>query len=134
MTTPREATPFGQRPWYLIRDNDGKYGAQFARMAEASGITILRAPYRVPQANGVCERFLGSVRRECLDHVPILTEAHRRRVLKDYVRYFNRARPRQGLGQSAPQPVPATPLPCRRDSVVAIPVLGGRHHDYRRAA
>lgn len=62
----REATPFGQRPRFLIRDNDGKFGAAFDRVADASGIAVLRTPYRAPRANAVWERFLGSVRRECL--------------------------------------------------------------------
>ncbi len=89
----REATPFGQRPHYLVRDNDGKFGATFARVAAASGIAILRTPVRAPRANAVCERFLGSVRRECLDHVLVLGEQQLRRVLVEHVGYFNRARP-----------------------------------------
>ena len=64
----REATPLGQRPRHLIRDNDRKYGAAFARVAAGSGIPILRTPHRAPRANALCERSLGSVRRECLDH------------------------------------------------------------------
>ncbi len=90
---PREATPFDQRPRYLICDNDGKFGVAFAQLAAASGITILRAPYRAPRANAVCERFLGSVRRECLDHLLILGERQLSRMLREYVAYFNRDRP-----------------------------------------
>src|SRR5579859_5362426 len=63
----REATPYGQTPKYLIRDTDKKFGPNFARVATISGIKVLRTPYRTPQANAICERFLGSVRRECLD-------------------------------------------------------------------
>ena len=70
----REATPYGQTPKYLIRDNDRKFGQHFARVAATSGIKVLRTPYRTPRANAVCERFLGSVRRECLDHFLILHE------------------------------------------------------------
>src|SRR5258706_2968659 len=70
----REATPYGQAPRYLIRDNDRKFGPSFARVATTSGIKVLRTPYRTPQANAICERFLGSVRRECLDHFLILHE------------------------------------------------------------
>ena len=65
----REATPFGQTPKYLIRDHDSKFGSCFARVAATSSIKILTTPYRTPRANAVCERFLGSVRRECLDHL-----------------------------------------------------------------
>ena len=100
----REATPEGQAPRFLIRDNDGKFGPDFARVAAASGIQVLRTPPRAPRANAVCERFLGSVRRECLDHVLVLGERHLRRVLVEYVRYFNHARPHQGLGQRMPTP------------------------------
>jgi transposase InsO family protein len=94
----REATPYGQTPKYLIRDNDCKFGPHFARVATTSGIKVLRTPYRTPQANAVCERFLGSVRRECLDHFLILHEKQLHRLLKNYALYFNQARPHQGLG------------------------------------
>jgi len=129
----REATPFDQRPRYLIRDNDGKYGASFASVAAASGITILRTPHRAPRANATCERFLGSVRRECLDHLLVLGERHLARVLREYVAYFNRARPHQGLGQALPEP-PAVEPGRRTGPVRAVPVLGGLHHTYHRAA
>ncbi len=89
----REATPYGQIPKYLIRDNDKKFGPNFARVATTSGIQMLRTPYRTPQANAVCERFLGSVRRECLDHYLIFHEKQLQRLLNNYVLYFNQARP-----------------------------------------
>ena len=65
----REATPWGKGPRYLIRDRDRKYAAHFSAVAASSGIQELKTPYRVPQANGACERFIGSLRRECLDHI-----------------------------------------------------------------
>ena len=129
----REATPCDPRPRYLIRDNDSKFGATFARVAETSDIEILRTPYRAPRANAVCERFLGSVRRECLDHLIILGERHLARVLHEYVAYFNRARPHQGLGQAMPEPLPGG-QDQREGPVRAVPVLGGLHHDYRRVS
>src|SRR5207302_5345950 len=67
----REATAYGEGPKYLIRDNDSKFGVTFARVAQTSSIEILKTPYHAPLANAICERFLGSVRRECLDHVLI---------------------------------------------------------------
>jgi len=131
----REATPYGQAPRFLIRDNDGKFGGAYARVAATSGIEMLRTPYRAPRANALCERFLGSVRRECLDHVLPLGERHLRRVLVEYVRYFNHARPHQGLGQQVPDaPSSAGASPTTDGPVVADPVLGGLHHEYRRAA
>jgi putative transposase len=131
----REATPFDQRPRFLIRDNDAKYGSSFARVAAATGITGLRTAHRAPRQNATCERFLGSVRRECLDHLLILGERHLRRMLGEYVAYFNRARPHQGLAQRIPGPPKAdTPHPSKHGIVRALPVLGGLHHTYERAA
>jgi putative transposase len=89
----REATPCGTRPCYLIRDNDSKDGPQMARVAATSQIELRKTPVRAPQANASCERFLGSVRRECRDHVLVLHGRHLGRVLREYVEYFNRARP-----------------------------------------
>ncbi len=131
----REATPYGARPRFLVRDNDAKYGPRFARLAEATGITVVRTPVRAPRANAIVERFLRSVRRECLDHLLPLGEAHLRRALGEYVAYFNAARPHQGLRQRVPMPG-AAPGPARPDAgaIVAIPVLGGLHHAYQRAA
>jgi putative transposase len=131
----REATPFDQRPRYLIRDRDSKYGPTFARVAASSRIAVLRTPLRAPQANATCERFLGSVRRECLDHVLVLGDAHLRRVLREYLVYFNSARPHQGAQQRIPDG-PVGPV-VRRETggkIQATPVLGGLHHTYRRVA
>src|SRR5690348_18434183 len=89
----REETPYGQGPKYLIRDRDSKFGPCFARVAATSGIKILKTPYHAPRANAICERFLGSVRRECLDHLLILQEKQLHRVLRAYGDYFNHARP-----------------------------------------
>ena len=131
----REATPFDERPRFVIRDNDAKYGPRFDRLATASGIRVLRTPVRAPRANATCERFLGSVRRECLDHILVLGEAHLRRVLRAYVGYFNRARPHQGLGQAIPAGAkPAAPPEMGAGRIIAFPILGGLHHDYRRIA
>jgi putative transposase len=84
--------------------------------------------------NGVVERFLGGVRRECLDHVIILGEAHLRSVLEEYLaEYFNSARPHQGIGQRIPAPRHSE-RSSNAGNVVAFPVLNGLHHDYRRVA
>jgi putative transposase len=131
----REATPHGQVPKYLIRDNDRKFGSRFARVAKTSAIEILKTPYHSPQANAVCERFLRSVRQECLDHLLIFHEKQLQRVLNQYVVYFNRARPHQGIQQQVPEPNSSSHSTClARNKVIAIPLLGGLHHDYQRAA
>ena len=131
----REATPYDQRPRYLIRDRDSKYGAAFTRVAAATGIEERRTAYRAPRQNAACERFLGSVRRECLDHVLILSEGHLRRVLREYVAYFNGARPHQGLQQRIPDGAKEPQLRLEsRGKVRAVSVLGGLHHTYQRAA
>ncbi len=96
---------------------------------------MLRTPIKAPRANAVCERLLGSVRRECLDHILILSEQHLRRVLKEYVAYFNQARPHQSLDQRVPEPHDRSgPTIGTTGQVIAFPVLGGLHHEYRRAA
>jgi putative transposase len=127
----REATPFSQGPRYLLRDHDRKYGRLFARVASGTGIEVLRTPYGAPKANAICERFLGSVRRECLDHFLILSERHLHRLMKEYGEYFNHARPHQGLGQR----IPCRPLQgagsSESEQGEKRPVLGGLHHDYR---
>jgi putative transposase len=128
----REATPYRYAPTYLIRDNDRKFGPSFARVATTSDIKVLRTPYRTPQANAVCERFLGSVRRECLDHFLIFQEKQLYRLLKAYIVYFNQARPHQGLGQWIPDPPVPAPLPLNQ--IIVTSVLGGLHHDYRKTA
>jgi len=131
----REATAFGQEPKYLIRDNDGKFGVGFARVANRSHIEILKTPYQAPRANAICERFLGSVQRECLDHLLILHEKQLQRILNAYELYFNHARPHQGITQQIPDPH-AGPVPANHagGKVIAFPVLGGLHHDSRRSA
>ena len=131
----REATPYGQGPKYLIRDRDSKFGPSFVRVAATSGIKILKTPYHAPRANAICERFLGSVRRECLDQLLILQEKQLQRVLNAYVRYFNRARPHQGIKQQIPEPPTQPPPPDPTGGkILSFPVLGGLHHDYRRSA
>ncbi|MEO8397344.1 MAG: integrase core domain-containing protein [Chloroflexota bacterium] len=125
----REATPFDTRPRFLIRDNDRKFGTEFARAAR--GINVLHTPIHAPKANAVCERFLGSIRRECLDHVLILNERQLHRILKEYVHYFNTARPHQALDGQIPL---SMDLPSTGNNITAFPVLNGLHHDYRRSA
>ena len=93
----REATPWGRGPKYLIRDRDSKYATHFSAMAISSGIQELKTPYRTPQANGICERFMGSLRRECVDQILFHDGRHVQRVAREYTAYFNQERPHQGI-------------------------------------
>ena len=131
----REATPYGRSPKYLIRDRDRKFGSCFARVAATSGIKVITTPYHAPRANAICERFLGSVRRECLDQLFILQEKQLDRVLHAYIQYFNRARPHQGIRQQIPEQF-GEPVQPDHDGgkILSFPVLGGLHHEYRRSA
>ena len=88
-----------------------------------------------PKQNAICERFLGRVRRECLDHLLILGERHLRHILREYVTYYNEARPHQGIGQQVPQGMLAQRMASgERRPIQARSVLGGLHHIYGRAA
>ena len=118
----------------MIRDNDGKFGSGFADAAVAAGIDVVTIPPQSPNLNAICERFLGGLRRECLDHVLILGERHLSRVLADWVRHFNGGRPHQGIEQRIPSQLvrPGSADLSRR--IVVSSVLGGLHHEYDRAA
>jgi len=129
----REATPWDQKPKYLIRDRDSKFGHHFA--AAASGIEIIKIPPRTPQANAFCERFMGSLRRECLNHILILHLEQLHRIVQEYIAYFNSARPHQGLDQQIPNCVAnGSPWPvCQPEAqgkFISTPILGGLHHRY----
>jgi putative transposase len=128
----RNATIEGLAPRFLIRDRDEKFGATFDRVARGGGAREIKTAVRAPNMNPVGERFIGSLRREALDHVLLLLDdQHLENVARQYVRYFNKARPHQGIGQRLPDgPVNDN----HAGKIIAIPVLGGLHHDYRRAA
>ena len=118
-------------PRFLIHDRDAKFPPTFDAVFAAEGVAILRTPYRAPNANAFAERWVRSARVECLDHVLVAGEAHLRRVLAEYVAFYNHARPHQGLDQRCPVtlPTPARDGPVRRRDR-----LGGLLHDYYRDA
>lgn len=99
----REATPWAKGPKYLLHDQESKYASHFSTVAADAGMKELKARYRAPRANGICERFMSSLRRECLDHTLILHDRYLTRVVKEYTTYFNQERPHQGLGQHIPE-------------------------------
>ena len=96
----------------------------------AAGIDVLKTPFRAPKANAICERFLGSLRRECLDYVLILSERYLHRVVKEYTQFFNHARPHQGIEQCIPCRLERPEKPPVNEKLASRPVLSGLHHDY----
>ena len=121
----------GTSPRFLIHDRDAKFPPAFDTVFAAEGVAVVRTPYRAPTANAHAERWVRSVRAECLDHLLIVNEAHLRRLLTDYVAHYNQARPHRGLGQQTPIPYArsASCGPVRRRDV-----LGGLIHEYDREA
>ncbi len=118
-----------------IRDRDAAYGRDFAQKADRLGITTILTPVRAPQANAITERVIGTIRRECLEHVIVLSERHLRRIMREYVTYYNGARPHQAFRLDPPDgPRGAAAPDDRHRRVVGTPVLGGLHHVYRWAA
>jgi putative transposase len=98
----------------------------------SSACTGSAGQIHAPRANAICERYLRSVRQECLDHLLIFREKQLQRVLNAYVAYFNQARPHQGIQQQIPElPMASASRHNQREKVIAVPVLGGLHHDYR---
>ena len=127
-----EAFPYETAPRYLLRDRDGIYSSYFADRVRGMGIEeVLIAP-RSPWQNPFIERLIGSIRRECLDHILVISEAHLRRVLREYFAYYHDSRPHQSLDGNAPRPREIEPPTQGR--IVAEPRVGGLHHRYRRAA
>jgi len=118
-----------QEKAYLIRDNDKKFPAAFDIVFTSQGIEIVTTPYRAPRANAFAERWVRSVRQECLDHILIVNQRHLHRVLQEYVEFYNQTRPHQGIGQQFPilGPERSTEGPIHRRNV-----LGGIIHDYFR--
>jgi transposase InsO family protein len=133
----RHLTPYGNGPIFLLRDHDGKFGAAFDAVARGAGTRVIRTPIRSPKANGHVERLIGTLRRECVDHILILGEAHLQRVLDEYRHFYNESRPHQGIGQRRPaafSELACAAKPVEGVAVVSRSVLGGLHYDYRLAS
>jgi putative transposase len=127
-----EAFPEDRAPRYLLRDRDGIYGHCFTTRIEGMGIEQVRITARSPWQNCYVERAIGSIRRECLNHMIVLSEQHLRRILKSYFRYYHESRTHLSLSKDAPESraIQANEL----ERIVQIPQLGGLHHRYERRA
>jgi len=123
-----EAFPWDQAPKYLIRDRDGSYGGVFRWRLQAVGIRERPTAPRSPWRNGHVERLIGSIRRECLDHVVIFGEVHLRRVLTAYAEYYNQVRTHLALAKDTPRGRPVQNV----GSIASVRLLGGLHYQYIR--
>ena len=135
----REAVGFEERYQYLLHDRDSIFAAHLDGSVSRLGIVVLKSPPRCPKANAICERVIGTLRRECLDWVIPMSGSHLRSVLQSWISHYNSGRPHMALGPGAPDPSPAIsdlgkPRSRHRrgDSyaVRAKSVLGGLHHEY----
>src|SRR5687767_4757667 len=134
----REAVGYGEQYAYLLHDRDSIFSAGVDESVQRLGLRVLKSPPRSPKANALCERVIGTLRRECLDWLIPLSEAHLRQVLKSWVAHYNRGRPHSVLGPGLPDPpanstVPLSPWLHRLDdfrSIHAKSILGGLHHEY----
>jgi putative transposase len=135
----REAIPSDHCYRFLIHDWDSIFSQQLDQNMRHLGLRVLKTPPRTPQANAVCERVLGTLRQECLDLMIPLTEPHLCHLVREWVRHYNAGRPHMSLGPGIPQPLASLPVlvqRCRHRlpehlQVLAGPILGGLHHDYR---
>jgi putative transposase len=127
-----EAFPWDSAPRYLLRDRDRSYGEQFSQAAQWLGVREVLAAAQSPWQNAYVERLIGSIRRECLDHVIALNESSLRRILKSYFDYYERSRTHLSLTKDAPVARPIQPIGT--GAIVAIPQVGGLHHRYERIA
>jgi putative transposase len=127
-----EAFPETTAPRFLLRDRDSIYGEEFrscvARMGIEEVVTAARSPWQNPYA----ERLIGSIRRECLDHLIVFNERQLRRILREYFHYYNEVRPHQSLEQNAP--LPREVQAPAKGGIISLPQVGGLHHRYLRAA
>lgn len=128
----REAFPFDKAPRYLLRDRDSIYSLEFRRVIKSMGIEEIVSAPRSPWQNSYVERMIGSIRRECLDHLIFLNRNHLIKILKSYFYYYHNVRPHQSLDRKAPAPREVETV--SKGKIIALPQVGGLHHQYKRAA
>ena len=138
----RETTGFERRYDYLLHDRDSIFAQHLDESVKKLGIKVLKSPPRSPMANAICERVIGTIRRECLDWLIPLSASHLRSVLKSWIPHYNAGRPHMALGPGVPDPPPAWCDYQKASSrhrhgesyaVRASPILGGLHHEYSLA-
>jgi transposase InsO family protein len=127
-----EAFPWDSAPRYLLRDRDGIYGTVFGDAARSLDIREILTAAQSPWQNPYVERLIGSIRRECLDHVIVFNETGLRRVLQEYFDYYERSRTHLSLDKDAP--IPRSVQPPELGTEVELPQVGGLHHRYERRA
>ena len=127
-----EAFPEETAPRFLLRDRDQIYGEHFRGRVVGMGIQEVVTAAHSPWQNPYAERLIGSIRRECLDHLIVLNEEQLRRILREYFGYYNGVRPHQSLERNAP--VPREIQPLARGKIISLPQVGGLHHRYLRVA
>jgi len=115
---------------FLIRDRDKKFGELFTDTVKALGIRPILTAYRSPWQNGYCERLIGSIRRECLDHLIIMNESHLRAILQSYIRYYNTQRTHLEISKDSPELREVQ----TRGKIDKVAVVNGVHHFYFRKA
>ena len=138
----REAIPSDHSYRFLIHDRDSIFSKELDRSIRNLGLRVLKTPYRSPRANAICERFIGTLRREALDWVIPFGERHLRTLLKSWVAHYNGARPHMSLGPGVPHPPAGVPLSLQSTrhvipkgfQIASRSVLGGIHHEYRLLA
>ena len=128
----REAFPWETAPRYLLRDRDGIFGRDFVDQVTALGMSDVLSTPGSPWQRAFIERVIGTIRRECLDHVIVLSERSLRRHLIRFLAYYHQSRPHLGLQKDAPEPRPVQGPDVGR--IVAFPEVGGLHHRYERRA
>ena len=127
-----DAFPWDTAPRYLLRDRDASYGPVFRDRVRVMGMKEVVTAPRSPWQNPYVERLIGSIRRECLDHIIIVNERHLRGVLSSYFQYHHKSRTHLSLGKDCPQPRPIQPPSA--GTIIAFPQVGGLHHRYERRA
>ena len=131
-----EAFPWDSAPKYLLRDRDSVYGAYFSNRLKNIGIKEVATAPRSPWQNPFVERLIGSIRRDCLDHVIVLSESHLKRILSSYFTYYHHDRTHYGLGKDTPVERSIQSMPAKAGKLIELSKVGGLHHRYewRQAA